>query len=172
MAFIAKLGEQSYTVEIEEIGKSVYRVAVDGSGLRQVIENPVPLLHAVSPDGRWIVGWTPLPDDGMALQAFSLSGGDAVRIADFVGLTWSPRGNSLAVTGGPVPANRTYIIPLSAGEQLPPIPREGFRSEDDVANIPGARRIDARTVPGPTPEVYAFYRGTTQRNLYRVPVQP
>jgi biotin carboxyl carrier protein len=31
MAFIAKLGEQNYTVEIEETGKSVYRVAVDGN---------------------------------------------------------------------------------------------------------------------------------------------
>src|SRR5947209_4549394 len=31
MAFIAKLGEQSYTIDIEEIGKSVYRVAVDGN---------------------------------------------------------------------------------------------------------------------------------------------
>lgn len=31
MAFIAKLGDQSYTVEIEEVGKSVYRVAVDGN---------------------------------------------------------------------------------------------------------------------------------------------
>jgi biotin carboxyl carrier protein len=31
MAFIAKLGEQSYSVEIEEIGKSLYRVAVDGN---------------------------------------------------------------------------------------------------------------------------------------------
>jgi biotin carboxyl carrier protein len=31
MAFIAKLGEQSYGVEIEEIGKSLYRVAIDGN---------------------------------------------------------------------------------------------------------------------------------------------
>ena len=31
MAFIAKLGDQSYTVEIEENGKSVYRVSVDGN---------------------------------------------------------------------------------------------------------------------------------------------
>jgi biotin carboxyl carrier protein len=31
MAFIAKLGERTYTVEIEEIGRSLYRVAVDGS---------------------------------------------------------------------------------------------------------------------------------------------
>ena len=31
MAFIAKLGEQNYTVEIEENGKSGYRISVDGN---------------------------------------------------------------------------------------------------------------------------------------------
>ena len=31
MAFIAKLGEQTYSVEIEELGKSVYRVSIDGN---------------------------------------------------------------------------------------------------------------------------------------------
>ena len=31
MAFIAKLGEQTYTVEIEEIRKSLYRVSIDGN---------------------------------------------------------------------------------------------------------------------------------------------
>ncbi len=30
MAYIAKLGDQSYTVEIEETGKSLYRISVDG----------------------------------------------------------------------------------------------------------------------------------------------
>lgn len=32
MAYIAKLKEKSHTVEIEEIGASIYRVAVDGNG--------------------------------------------------------------------------------------------------------------------------------------------
>lgn len=31
MAFIAKLGDRDYAVEIQEVGKSLYRVAVDGS---------------------------------------------------------------------------------------------------------------------------------------------
>jgi len=31
MAFIAKLGEQTYRVDIEELGKGVYRIAVDGN---------------------------------------------------------------------------------------------------------------------------------------------
>jgi biotin carboxyl carrier protein len=31
MAFVAKLGEQTYAVEIEEIGRGLYRVSVDGN---------------------------------------------------------------------------------------------------------------------------------------------
>lgn len=31
MAYIAKLGEKTYTVEVEEVDKSIYRVSVDGS---------------------------------------------------------------------------------------------------------------------------------------------
>jgi biotin carboxyl carrier protein len=31
MAFIAKLGEQTYTVEIDEVGKSVYKISIDGT---------------------------------------------------------------------------------------------------------------------------------------------
>lgn len=31
MAFIAKLGDQTYTVEIEEVDRSLYRIAVDGN---------------------------------------------------------------------------------------------------------------------------------------------
>ena len=31
MAYIAKLGERNYTVEVEEVEKSIYRVSVDGS---------------------------------------------------------------------------------------------------------------------------------------------
>jgi biotin carboxyl carrier protein len=31
MTFIARLGEQTYTVEIEETGKGIYKVAVDGN---------------------------------------------------------------------------------------------------------------------------------------------
>ena len=31
MPFVAKLGEQDYSIEIEEVGKSLYRVAVEGN---------------------------------------------------------------------------------------------------------------------------------------------
>jgi len=130
------------------------------------------ILRAVSRDGRWIVGWAPLPSgEGAGLQAFSLSGQRSVSISNHIDWSWSPRGDSFSISGGPVAAGHSYVIPLRAGEALPPIPGAGFVSEHDVAQLPGARRIDALTVPGSSPDVYAFYRGTTQRNLYRIPVQ-
>jgi len=105
------------------------------------------------------------------MQAFPLGGGTPVTIAAHAGWDWSPGGNSVAVSGGPIASNRSYIIPLTPGEALPRMPAEGFRSEEEITQIPGARRIEALTVPGPSPDVYAFYRGTTQRNLYRIPLQ-
>ena len=149
-----------------------YRIRQDGSGMQKAIEQPIALLSAVTRDGRWIVGWSFLPDrEGMAHMAFPLSGGPPVTLAAHAMFHWSPGGDSVAVSGGPIPDNRSYIIPLTPGQAFPPIPAEGFRTEEEIAQLPGARRIDALAVPGPSPDVYAFYRGTTQRNLYRIPVQ-
>jgi hypothetical protein len=66
---------------------------------------------------------------------------------------------------------RTYAFPLSAGREFPQIPPAGFQTEEELAKLPGARMIDAYDVaPGPTPDLYAFSRGSVQRNLYRIPV--
>jgi hypothetical protein len=51
-----------------------------------------------------------------------------------------------------------------------PLP-SGFKSEAEIAKLPGLRIISSAGVtPGPSPEVYAFTRETVQRNLYRIPV--
>ena len=64
--------------------------------------------------------------------------------------------------------NRTYVIP---GEALARIPAGNLASEEEVARLPGVRHIDAvAVVRGVSPDVYAFYRGTVQRNLYRIPI--
>ena len=55
---------------------------------------------------------------------------------------------------------------------LPPIPASGFPSKEAVAAVPGARLVSTETIyPGPNPSMYAFTNLTTQRNIYRVPVQ-
>jgi hypothetical protein len=60
---------------------------------------------------------------------------------------------------------------LSSGQALPRIPAEGFQTEQEITELPGARRVDFRTVPASSSDTYAFYRTTTQRNLYRIPVR-
>ena len=51
------------------------------------------------------------------------------------------------------------------------MPVGGLRTERDVAQLAGARKVDAVVVPGASPDDYAFYRTTTQRNLYRIPIR-
>ena len=151
---------------------SIYRVHQDGTGMRRALDQLVLIFNAVSPDGRWVVAWAPRPGNGLpAVQAFPLEGGPPVMIAvSASSFGWGPGAASLYMALG-FPPFRSYIVPLQRGEVLPKIPAGGFHSDEEVVRLPGARRIDVpRVVPGPSPDVYAFYRGTTQRNLYRIPI--
>jgi Tol biopolymer transport system component len=160
----------------------VYRVRADGTGMRKAIAQPIPILGEVSRDGRWIIGWTAHPGNaGSAWQAFALDGpggstevqlyrGQSLVLGSSIQWHWSPTGDSVSVSGSPIAEGRTYVVPLAAGEAVPLTLREGMWSERDIAGLPGARRIDAVAVPGLSADVYAFYRKTTQRNVYRIPI--
>jgi eukaryotic-like serine/threonine-protein kinase len=149
----------------------VYRVRPDGTGVQKALEQPVLFVRNVSPDGKWLTASAPLPGNGPPFaQAFSLGGGTPVTIAGTMNLQWSFDGRFSFLSSNTIAVGRTYIVPLPTGKSLPRIPAGGFRSEEEIASLPGARRIDARAVPGPSADVYAFYRGTTQRNLYRIPI--
>jgi hypothetical protein len=145
----------------------VYRVHPDGTGLQKVRPEPVILLYSVSPDGRWIVAWAPLPGNRPPLtQAFPLDGGPPVQIGGgILFLGWSLDGRSMLI----VRFTGAYLIPLAPGHVFPRIPAGGFHSEEEITRLPGAHTIDV-AVPGPSVSVYAFYRNTIQRNLYRIPI--
>jgi len=87
---------------------------------------------------------------------------------------WSPDGKHLVIslpTAALLIGGRSYVLPLLPGRVFPEIPPGGFQSEAEIAKVPGARQIDAYDVAfSDSPEVYAFVRDTTQRNLYRIPL--
>ena len=148
-------------------GKSmfVYRVHPDGTGLRKALPSPVLLMDSVSPDGQLIVAWAALSGDGSPLiQAFRLDGGPSIPIGGCeVFVRWPRDGRSVLIGA--------YRVPLRPGEVLPQIPPGGIQSEDEIARLPGARMIEADgVVLGPSAGVYAFYKGTIVRNLYRIPI--
>jgi serine/threonine protein kinase/Tol biopolymer transport system component len=154
----------------------IYRVRPDGTGMRKALEQPIDPLWRASRDGRWIESLGPLSgNEPSTNQLLSLNGGLPVLVsAGWLDWVWSADGRAVAMSSngvGIVTQGRTYIVPLPRGQMFPRIPGGGFRSEEEIARLPGARRIDLPgVVPGPSPDVYAFYRGSTQRNLYRIPV--
>jgi serine/threonine protein kinase len=156
---------------------SVYRVRADGTGLRKALDHPILILQEVSPDGRWLEAWAPVSDNGIAaVQLFPLEGeGTAILITrGSTEFKWAPDGSFVSISSiyGMIPEGRCYLVPLRRGQALPPIPAGGFRFEEQIARLPGARRLEERSVvPGPSGDLYAFYRGATQRNLYRVPIR-
>jgi Tol biopolymer transport system component len=149
----------------------IYRVRPDGSGLRKAVEAPVNQFNfssPISPDGRWVFGWGPLNGHGPAAgQAYSLEGKASISLGGLGQIAWAAGGALLSITGSP----RAFFVPLEPGQMLPPVPVGGFQSDEEIARLPGARRIEGRLVTiGPSPDFYAFYRGNTQRNLYRIPI--
>ena len=126
----------------------LYRVRLDGTGLRKVLEQPVLHLSGFSPDRRWMQIWASLPDNGpSAKQIVQLDGGSPVVLGGGSFLQWSSSGDTVWISFGAVPDGRTYIVPLQQGKVLPPMPPGGFRSEDEIARLPGARMIDATGPP-------------------------
>jgi serine/threonine protein kinase/Tol biopolymer transport system component len=162
-----------------------YRVHTDGADLRKVADEPIFRVQAMSPDGRWLAVSEPTPKSvsgtGSPTVLLPVSGGTPLRFstADIdARLKWHRGANVLVVNvgrpterGSSAVSGRTIIVPLPAGRMLPEVPAAGFRSDAAISQLPGARIIESPDAsPGPTSEVYAFSRETTQRNLYRIPV--
>jgi Tol biopolymer transport system component/predicted Ser/Thr protein kinase len=155
----------------------IFRVKEDGSELRKMIATPFLIAQSVSPDGRWV----PAQDSSAwgALVLYPAGDGAPRRVCagcsppqgtDPVphSMAWTPDGKFVYVKYG----SSTYAIPLQPGQVLPSIPAAGFASKEAVAALPGAQLVSATDVyPGPNPSIYAFVKISTQRNIYRVPVQ-
>ena len=134
-------GGEIFFLRMEGSSGFVYSVKSDGTGLRKVFEQTALSRGPVTPDGRWVVAWAPLPGNRPAAQqVFPLGGGSPVVIGGTTWLQWSPAGDSLWFSGGAIADDRTYIVPLRQGKALPRIAAGGFRSEEEVARLPGARQ--------------------------------
>jgi serine/threonine protein kinase/Tol biopolymer transport system component len=163
---------------VEASGAFAYRVGQEGSGLRKIVETPIASLYGISSDRQWLAVKRP-GDTGSTSAAFSVSSGALVTIlSPALGFNnsrveWSTDGRHFVIhvqiSGSGRASGRTYVIPLSPGKTFPQIPAGGFRSEEEIRSLPGARTIDSFDVaPGAAPEVYAVSRQIIQRNLYRI----
>jgi Tol biopolymer transport system component len=166
-------------------GTIVYRIKQDGSGLQRILSASTPFLENVSPDGKWVVAWGSSKAQMNVLLAYPISGGAPMVVCDQCleaggkassfergpkpqVVSWSRDGSLLYfwLEGG------TYAVPLRAGEVWPQLPAKAIQSKADIARLPGARLVGDAAFIGPDPGVYAFTKFATQRNIYRVFVEP
>jgi hypothetical protein len=162
----------------EADGHYLYRIATDGAPAQKLTQ--VFTIYSVSPDGRWVSGWLP-PTPPNSVSLIPTINGSPILVCEacYTGgtfesgvwappISWSPDARFIYVKF----KRATYAVPLQDGQMLPRIPPTGFTNEQEVAQLPGARRIgDGALFTGSNPSMYAVIRVSTQRNIYRVPVR-
>jgi eukaryotic-like serine/threonine-protein kinase len=162
----------------------VYRIKEDGTGLQKAIPDAILFFIGVSPDAKWVVAFAALPGEeaSAAFMAYPAGGGAPMHLCDRCQVQWAPDGKFLYVSFLTWDANgaeqresqkphKTFAIPLTDSKAFAGLAARGFKSEAQLAALPGVRAIDQPFVlPGPEPSVYAFPKQTVHRNLYRVPL--
>ena len=162
----------------------VYRIKEDGTGLQKAIPDPIVFFGGVSPDSKWVVALAAGPGEepSAAVVAYPAGGGAPMQLCDRCMVRWAPDGKFLYVSFLTWDANgaeqresekphKSFAIPLTHSQAFDGLAARGFKSEAQLAAVPGVRTIDQPFVlPGPEPSVYAFPKETAHRNLYRVPL--
>ena len=161
----------------------IFRVKEDGTDLRKAIPDPVARLISLSPDDRWIVATI---DSGNSHRSQIVSGypmrGGPPRVLcrvcavgsweiDPPIVSWSLDQKSMYISLTHTGANdkpKTIVIPLNPGDAFPTSWSE-LVTNTKLPRMPGVRVLDLSSVfPGPDASNYAFWRFSTQRNLYRI----
>ena len=160
---------------------ALVRIRQDGTGRERIMSPPVLDKFGVSPDGQWVVVFSPgvggtpgatiaVPTHGGAARPIC-RGGDCLA-------TWSSDGrffyvlNYIAHSGSTsaLTPGKALAIPVPPGKSLPDLPAGGIDLSAQVA-IPGVRVIDHDVIsPGPDPSTYVFTKTDLQRNLFRIPL--
>lgn len=152
------------------------RIRDDGEGRAPIAQLSGSVFGGVSPDGEWVSSVGPGISE---TSLYSTAGRGTLPFfpsSQSARLRWSPDGRwaYMSIQYGQAAGfavGRTYVLPLAPGSVLPQIPSGGFRTEAEVAAVPGVQVLPHGDVAlGPSASVYVYSRVTTTRNLYRIPL--
>jgi hypothetical protein len=155
----------------------------DGTEL-QKIPDRIDNLISLSPDGRWIVAETETgePEKPPTVVSYPVRGGPSrvlcrVCAIGSLGIDppivgWSLDQKFMYVSlsrTGSSDKPKTLVIALDPGDAFPKFSSEELVTNPELPRMPGVRVLDLASVfPGPDGSTYAFWRTSTQRNLYRI----
>jgi eukaryotic-like serine/threonine-protein kinase len=153
----------------------IYRLR-EGRAPEKAVQQPVLFFQTTSRDGAWLIVRAQAADrrDGYQVTtALPTAGGASIPLCAICEVDWMPNGRSLVIrftTSDPAAPGRTFLVTLESGSMLPRWPPQGIRSRDDLKHLRIAREIEGWIYPSDTGSMYVFARGTTQRNIHRVPL--
>jgi eukaryotic-like serine/threonine-protein kinase len=162
----------------------VFRMKEDGTELRKAIPDRIAHLISLSPDGRWIVAAieTGDPRNPQTVVGYQVRGGPSRVLCRMCAIgdleinppiiSWSSDQKSMYVSlthTGSHDKPITIVIPLNPSDAFPRSWSDEFVNNPELSRMPGVRVLDLPSVfPGPDTITYAFWRISTQRNLYRI----
>ena len=161
--YVASAGEHAY----------LYRIKDDGTQEEKVVSEPIDHAFGISPDERYVAVSRPVnrEDNWVDVEAVPVAGGPWVTLcSSWCSVNWSPDGKAMYFFKSSFTGNaRTYVVPIPHGRDLPKLPKSGFQSEKEL-RAAATQVLDGNIVPGPDSSRYAFSKGTSHRNLYRIPL--
>ncbi len=147
----------------------------DGKERTKALPGAILGLDSVSPDGNWVIVMREIQEDkdvSFGTQAVPVGGGDPVTVCrGFCAAGWTPNARFFVLYSLITDGGKTVLIPVSPEKGLPSFPVGGTRLEGDVENVGGARVLTGFVDAVFSPELYASWRSSVHRNLYRIPLQ-
>jgi Tol biopolymer transport system component/predicted Ser/Thr protein kinase len=155
---------------IEGGSNFLYRMKTDGTGRRKISPERILDIHAVSPDGRWIIAGAPSTgeENGALSKAFAADGSTSVPICvGYCFLNWDTTGRS-AYLFFPSLYKGSYSIPIMQALGLPKTPPGGIARVEDFTNPKTNAAIPWYVESAVGSSVYTYTRENARRNLYRI----
>ena len=153
----------------------LYRMSEDGKERTKALPGAILGLDSVSPDGIWVIVMREMQEDkdvSFGTQAVPVGGGDPVTVCrGFCAAGWTPNARFFVLYSLMTDRGKTVLIPVSPEKGLPSFHVSGTRLEGDVENVEGARVLTGFVDAVFSPELYASWRSSVHRNLYRIPLQ-
>jgi eukaryotic-like serine/threonine-protein kinase len=163
-----------YYVALEGGHSYLRRMKDDGTQEEKITSEPIDYAFGISPDERFVVVYRTLnrEDNWVDAEAVPLGGGPWVRLCSgWCEAEWSRDGKVMYFYWRSFHGNaRTYVVPIPHGSDFPKLPASGFQSEKELRTV-ATQVLEGNASPGPDSSSYTFSKGTSHRNLYRIPLQ-
>jgi serine/threonine protein kinase len=153
----------------------LYRMNGDGTQQEKVSTEAVLYFGGISPDERFVVlRRLRRGEDNSSgvVEAVPVAGGPWVPLCSgWCDVNWARDGKAMYFYWRSFTGNeRTYVVPIIHGGDLPKLPSSGFQSEKELRAV-ATQVLEGAISSGRDSSRYTFSKGTSHRNLYRIPLQ-